>query len=264
MLRILGKQKIAILLLIAVAMVSLIVMAAQPLPTHDISRYVGKTDARSIESLATIRRIERQDRGWRYKEIGGAIVLLVLIGLNLWDARRDAVVRAQKLRSDAEGLMRAHQPKTALARLAEAVLLAPRDVDLLNATGHLYCFQRQFADAEKLFERALSLRSDDANAMYGKGLCLLDRGQKDEAYRTLRQADQAGCDLGDFRLSLGDLARERGESDLAEKQYRLYLSRTTDPASRAKVEELLKKVTGDTIRVSSPLDSETVRRPDPA
>lgn len=107
------------------------------------------------------------------------------------------------------------------ARLAEdsfrrAVVLNPRDANVLHNLGWLQCQQRRFDEADRAYEQALGnpLYADRAKTLMAQGLCQARAGKSEPAERTLAKAYEldagnpiVGYNLANILFARGDMPR---------------------------------------------------------
>lgn len=94
---------------------------------------------------------------------------------------------------------------------ARAVALAPRSGDALNNYGTFLCGNREFAEAELLFDRALKdpFYRTPAVALANRGSCQVKAGQLDAADASLRRALEIDPRSAEALYSMASLALSR-------------------------------------------------------
>ena len=144
------------------------------------------------------------------------------------------VVTTQQLAADKYNagfeLLAAGKPAEALAPLEEALKIAPRDRQILDAMALALSQQDRLKEATRYLQRAVDgdPHSADAHHHLGKVLGALDRlGDARDHYET---AIKLKPDYVDARLDLGDLLLKEKQFDAAISQYSECLKYTADAA----------------------------------
>ncbi|WP_353233473.1 type IV pilus biogenesis/stability protein PilW [Diaphorobacter ruginosibacter] len=97
--------------------------------------------------------------------------------------------------------------------LQKAQGMRPNDPDIMHNMGWLQCQKQQYAQADELFDRALSIPTymDRNKTLMSKGVCLVRSGKPDEAEPVLQKAyefDAAnpilGYELAQLKFQKGD------------------------------------------------------------
>jgi serine/threonine protein kinase/Flp pilus assembly protein TadD len=96
-----------------------------------------------------------------------------------------------------------------VAYLQQALVLNPRDMDLITEAAHNYAILRQFPAALKLFDRALDIAPNDLDTMAAKADIYQAQGNLAEAAKMLVQGDaQTNSDFA-FGIKITQLRLER-------------------------------------------------------
>lgn len=118
--------------------------------------------------------------------------------------------------------------------LETAASMAPTDADILYALGRCYYSKNRFADAEKMYERVLTLQPKNLKAEENLGLVYDATNRTQQAETALRQAanwaDAHGTDEWPF-LDLGSFLLDHDRADDALEPLRIAESIRPDSAA---------------------------------
>jgi len=107
------------------------------------------------------------------------------------------------------------------AKMLEALIKNdPNDFVALTELGNIYCNNRRFAEAQPLFEKALALKPDFLNALFGIGRSALGLKANDRAIEALLQAYKLKPDSADINHFLGEAYLQNKQGTLAVKYMR--------------------------------------------
>jgi type IV pilus assembly protein PilF len=86
----------------------------------------------------------------------------------------------------------------------DAVRIAPRDFNVLNAYAVFLCKQRDFDNARKHFDRAIRVPENDSSyiTMTNAGVCMMQKPDAEAAEQYFRQALQRKRDYGEALIQL--------------------------------------------------------------
>ncbi len=151
---------------------------------------------------------------WRTASLAPLVLMWVVLGVGrtaVWNDSRalweEAAARApDKVRPKIQ-LARHLPPEQALALLAEAERLAPRDPTIATEQGRAWLAANQPAEALAAFGRALALEPGNARYRNNRGLALSLLGQTDAAARDFESALMSDPCLFDAHLNLRRLGR---------------------------------------------------------
>jgi serine/threonine protein kinase/predicted Zn-dependent protease len=96
-----------------------------------------------------------------------------------------------------------------IAYFQQALLLAPREVELLIDTASTYGFRRQFAAALKLYDRALEITPNDPDLMAAKASLYQAQGNLQEAASLLSEINWQTPSEDSLAIKVGQLRLER-------------------------------------------------------
>lgn len=116
-------------------------------------------------------------------------------------------------------LLEAGKAAQAVAPLVEALKIAPRDRNILDAVALALCQQERLTDALPFLERAVNTdsHSPDAHHHLAKVLAALDR--RDQAKRHLIRAIELKPDYVDARVDLAEVHQKEGDLEAAVAQF---------------------------------------------
>jgi len=146
----------------------------------------------------------------------------------------------RRLRELAAGFIATGRYSLAIARLEDALRLAPDDVDTLAELGHVLVRLQRYEEADARFAQAVQLRPDHLSAL--DGLALVDAARKRyaDARVHLRELLRMHPESGAHWLRLGDMAHRVGNGDEALEAWEKVLSIPgADEELRAKVRRRL-------------------------
>jgi len=148
-----------------------------------------------------------------------------------WSASRDAIKRRnevisarnlytrtkenQKRFEKAMEKLREKNGETTAKMLDDLVKLDPSDFVALTEIGNIYCNNGHYAEGELIFERALVLKSDFINALFGVGRADLALKKLDRAIDVLSQARKQNPDSADVNHYLGEAYLQNRQGTLA-------------------------------------------------
>jgi predicted Zn-dependent protease len=209
-----------------------------------------------------------------------------------WSAARDAVTKRnavisarnlyerskenQKLFEKAVEKMHEKSGEISAKLLEEIVENDPNDFVALTELGAIYCDNKKYSEAEPLFEKALTLKPDYVDAMFGQGrsklalkkiaeaIDVLSRAYKikpdsadvnhflGEAYLQNRQGTLAiehmrkaialaPAEKADLHLRIAWLYNAAGAKNLAAKEYKQFLEQRPNYPDKAKLEQYIKE-----------------------
>jgi tetratricopeptide (TPR) repeat protein len=111
--------------------------------------------------------------------------------------------------------------RAARAALERSLELAPRNAQAVALKGFLLAADNKFADAEPWFNRAIALDGGLGNAWLGRGLCRIQRGQKQAGLQDLQIAATVEPQRALLRSYLGKAFSHAGDNKLAAKELAL-------------------------------------------
>src|SRR6266498_1990276 len=100
-----------------------------------------------------------------------------------------------------------------IAYFQQALLLGPRDVELLIDTASTYGFRRQFPAALKLYDRALEITPNDPDVMAAKAGVYQAQGNLQEAAGLLSEINWQTPSEDTFAIKVGQLRLERNYAE---------------------------------------------------
>ncbi|HEY9825053.1 MAG TPA: tetratricopeptide repeat protein [Stenomitos sp.] len=112
------------------------------------------------------------------------------------------------------------QEATVTATCRQSTVLKPQSADSYLALGVALTRQMQWAEAEAMFRKYLSLTDDKGNAYYQLGKALLGQQKYDEAIGSYRQAIQLSPRSNLSYEGLGDALKAQGKTEEAITAYR--------------------------------------------
>jgi tetratricopeptide (TPR) repeat protein len=116
-------------------------------------------------------------------------------------------------------LIKQGQLDEAVARLQDAIRLAPNYAEAYNNLGTALAMQGRLDEAIARFQESLRLQPHHAQAHNDLGAALGRQGRLDEAIAHLQEAVRLAPDLADARCNLGDALAAKGRFDEAIAQY---------------------------------------------
>lgn len=136
------------------------------------------------------------------------------------------------------GLIYASMGQLALAEesFARALLVSPRDADVMHNYGWFQCEQRRFAEAQALFDRAIAVPQyrDLPRSLLAKGLCAARAGDFAAAERTLSRSYELDPANPATAFSLAEVLYRQGELERA----RFYVRRINAQTEQANAQTL--------------------------
>jgi len=148
-----------------------------------------------------------------------------------WVAARDAIERRNEVVSVQNSYERTKENQKrfekAMAKLREnngeatAKMLGdllgqdPNDFVSFTELGNIHCNNRRYAEAEPLYEKALALKPDFINAMFGVGRAALALKKTDRAIDILSQAYKLNPNSPDINHFLGEAYLQNKQGSLA-------------------------------------------------
>jgi len=130
----------------------------------------------------------------------------------------------RRLRELATGFISTGRYSLAVARLEDALRLAPDDVDTLAELGHVLVRLERYDEADARFAQAAQLRPDHLSALDGLALVDAARRRYADARVHLRALLQMHPESGVHWLRLGDMAHRVGNSGEALEAWEKVLS----------------------------------------
>jgi tetratricopeptide (TPR) repeat protein len=118
----------------------------------------------------------------------------------------------------------------------EALQLDARNPECFNNIGQVLTRQGKYEAALRAFDQALKLDSRYAEAHSNRGNALAYAGRLAEAAVAYRDAIEQQPDVARYRFNLASVLAERGEADLAQRQYGLAMRLDSDWPQRASKE----------------------------
>ena len=132
-----------------------------------------------------------------------------------------------------------NKPDAAITEFTAYTLQRRNEPDGWLKLGSAQLHASDFLAAEKSFSTALSLGTNNAEALNGLGLARVERGRPREAEKFFDAAVQAHPDYAPALLNLATLAHESlHDNQLALQNYRAYLALTPRPANWDAVNEI--------------------------
>jgi tetratricopeptide (TPR) repeat protein len=130
----------------------------------------------------------------------------------------------EALLGSADEAREAGENEVAERQLRQALVVSPRDTDVLFELGSLLSEGAQFAEGVALLQKATRLRPDFADAWYNIGHAFERQGRSDEALRAYSQAVDADPFYADPLYNLGMLCLEDGKYAEAIGRLEAYLA----------------------------------------
>lgn len=129
----------------------------------------------------------------------------------------------------------------AIAIMQELLDDEPDSVMALNFIGYSLATRGvELTRAQKLLERAVSLRPDDGYVLDSYGWLLYQQEKLDEATSVLEQADRLAPDEPEILYHLGETYARRGEGTKAKELFNRALNLDPDDRTRVRLEERVK------------------------
>ncbi len=164
----------------------------------------------------------------RMRAFAFSLVLLLAAG---------GVARAQAIPAGAivafnEGkrLLKDHQTDNAIARLQQAVELAPQYGEAWTELGNAYVEKQRYAEAAPAFKKALDAKPDQSVARYNLAFSLRKLGRNDDAAEQYRMYLQSNPNDADAHYGLAETLRAAGDKVAAAEAYEAYARAETNPA----------------------------------
>jgi tetratricopeptide (TPR) repeat protein len=169
--------------------------------------------------------LEALDRDFRPKVLADDIA-----GDEKWLERnsRDARLHAEL----GDCYFEAGRVDDALKQLQEAVMLDPTPLRHYDV-GRVLLFARRFPEAGARFNRALALKPDMAEAIYGLGVALDGLGRLDEAINAYNLALRLNLDYADAHFNLARILAAQGRVQEALSHYEQVVKLRPDDAEAA-------------------------------
>ena len=118
--------------------------------------------------------------------------------------------------------LRARRPEDSLTETAKAIIANPEDPRGWRVQGLAYMMKNQYGSAAESLQRSLAL-SDDLEAAYSLGICLLSNHDKDGAAAVFKKMDEEAANRGALHVLMARAYRDANYLDDAVRELRIAL-----------------------------------------
>lgn len=179
-----------------------------------------------------------------YLAVFWGVGCIVIIGLNLYDRKKEMKKMGETLIANARELHKRGEVKGAIRDYTRSLELRGPSLEAYLGLGNCYRGLNDYKKALEYARKAQEYKDDSAAALYLMGLCLFRQDFHDSALKHLEKALRISPEFIDCYLIMGEIYVSLGRKEEAVKNYSKYIEGCGDDNLITMIREKIEKLSG--------------------